>query len=58
MKTSEPMPADNRPGSKTTGSIAPPRPVASTTSTAPITGDPKIDATAANAPAAAINAFA
>jgi hypothetical protein len=33
-------------------------PIASTISTAPITGEPKIDATAANAPAAAISALA
>lgn len=58
MKTSEPMPAESSPGRRTTGRVAPPMPIASTISTAPITGEPKIDATAANAPAAAISALA
>ena len=55
MKTSEPTPAARRPGRSTSGSVAPPSPVASITSTAPITGDPKIDDTAAKLPAAAIS---
>ncbi len=55
MKTSEPMPAASRPGRSTSGRVAPPSPVASITSTAPITGEPKIDETAAKLPAAAIS---
>ena len=54
MNTSEPIPAAIRPGSNTTDSIGPPRPMASITSTAPITGEPKIDESAAKLPAAAI----
>ena len=54
MKTSEPIPAARRPGSSTSGRIGPPSPVASMMSTAPITGEPKIDETAAKLPAAAI----
>src|SRR5262245_64439001 len=54
MKTSEPTPADTRPGSKTSGTTAPPRPVASMMTTAPITGEPKIVEIAAKLPAAAI----
>ena len=53
-KTSEPTPDASNPGRSTTGRTAPPSPVASTISTAPITGEPKIDATAAKLPAAAI----
>ena len=55
MNTSEPIPPASRPGSSTTGSIAPPRPVASMMTTAPITGEPKIVEIAAKLPAAAIN---
>ena len=55
MKTSEPTPAARRPGRSTSGSMGPPRPAASITSTAPITGEPKIDETAAKLPAAAIS---
>ena len=54
MKTSEPMPAARRPGRRTSGRTAPPRPVASTMSTLPITGEPKIVETAAKLPAAPI----
>jgi len=56
MKTREPMPAATRPGSRTTGSTAPPRPVASMMITAPITGDPKMVEMAAKLPAAPISA--
>ena len=55
MKTSEPIPAASSPGSSTSGSIGPPSPAASMISTAPITGEPKIDETAAKLPAAAIS---
>ena len=55
MKTSEPTPAARRPGRSTSGRVGPPSPVASITSTAPITGEPKIDETAAKLPAAAIS---
>ena len=58
MKTSEPKPAARRPGRSTTGRVAPPSPVASMSRTAPITGEPKIDAIAAKLPAAAISATA
>ena len=54
MKTSEPIPAASSPGRSTSGRVAPPSPVASISSTAPITGEPKIDETAAKLPAAAI----
>ncbi len=54
MKTSEPTPAARRPGRRTNGKVAPPSPDASITSTAPTTGEPKIDETAAKLPAAAI----
>ena len=50
MKTSDPTPAARSPGSSTIGRVAPPRPAASITSTAPITGEPKIDETAAKLP--------
>ena len=54
MNTSEPIPAARSPGRSTTGRIGPPRPVASMSSTAPMTGEPKIVETAAKLPAAAI----
>ncbi len=54
VKTSAPIPAAKSPGRSTTGRIGPPRPVASITSTAPMTGEPKIVETAAKLPAAAI----
>ena len=52
------MPAASRPGSSTSGSVAPPSPAASMMITAPITGEPKIAETAAKLPAAAISASA
>ena len=56
MKTSEPTPAASETGQEHERQrSAPPRPVASIISTAPITGEPKIDETAAKLPAAAIN---
>ena len=58
MKTTEPIPADIRPGSKISGSIAPPSPAASIKMIAPMTGEPKIVAIAANAAAAASTAMA
>ena len=54
MKTSEPIPAASNPGRRTRGSIAPPNPAASMMITAPTTGDPKSEETAAKLPAAAI----
>ena len=57
MKTTEPIPADIRPGSNTSGSIGPPRPAASIRMIAPMTGEPKIVAIAANAAAAASTAM-
>src|SRR5262245_40126605 len=56
MNTSEPTPAASRPGSRITGSVAPPSPAASMMITAPITGEPKIAETAAKLPAAPITA--
>ena len=51
-ETREPIPAAIRPGSSTTGSFGPPSPMASMSSTAAISGEPKISETAANVPAA------
>ena len=53
IETSDPMPAASRPGTSTIFSCAPPRPMASISSTAAITGEPKISATAENVPQAA-----
>jgi len=57
MKTTEPIPADIRPGSSTRGSIGPPSPAASIKMIAPMTGEPKIVALAANAALAASTAM-
>ena len=57
MKMTEPIPADIRPGSSSTsGSIGPPSPAASIKIIAPMTGDPKMVAIAANAALAASTA--
>jgi len=52
MNTNTPKPAAIRPGSNTTGSVAPPKPAASMMITVPMTGEPKMVARAANAAAA------
>ena len=57
-KTTEPIPADIRPGSKISGSIGPPSPAASMRMIAPMTGEPKTVAIAANAALAASTAMA
>ena len=57
MKTTEPIPADIRPGSSTRGSIGPPSPAASIKMIAPMTGEPKMVAIAANAALAASTAM-
>ena len=56
MKTTEPIPADIRPGSRIRGSIGPPSPAASIKMIAPMTGEPKMVAIAANAALAASTA--
>ena len=56
MKTTEPIPADIRPGRSTRGSIGPPSPAASIKTIAPMTGEPKMVAVAANAALAASTA--
>ena len=53
MNTSEPIPAAIRPGMRMRGNVAPPRPLASITSTAATMGEPKITEIAAKLPAAA-----
>ena len=57
MKMTEPIPADIRPGSRIRGSIGPPSPAASIKMIAPMTGEPKIVAIAANAALAASTAM-
>jgi len=57
MKMTEPIPADIRPGSSTSGSIGPPSPAASIKMIAPMTGEPKMVAIAANAAIAASTAM-
>ncbi len=52
MNTSEPTPAEISPGIRMSGSIGPPRPVASMTRIAATMGDPKITEMAAKLPAA------
>ena len=56
MKTREPIPAANSPGSRMTGRVAPPRPAASMMITAPTIGEPKREDIAAKLAAAAIRA--
>ena len=58
MKMTEPIPADIRPGSKISGSIGPPSPAASMRMIAPMTGEPKTVAIAANAALPANTAMA
>ena len=53
MKMTEPIPADIRPGNRIRGSIGPPSPAASMRMIAPMTGEPKMVAIAANAALAA-----
>ena len=53
MKTSEPTPAAMSPGTRINGSVAPPSPAASMTSTADTIGEPKMTEIAARLPAAA-----
>ena len=53
MNTNEPTPAAINPGTRMSGSVAPPRPLASMTSTAATIGEPKITEMAAKLPAAA-----
>ena len=48
VKTTEPIPADIRPGSRISGSIGPPSPAASMRMIAPMTGEPKMAAIAAS----------
>ena len=54
-ETSDPIPAASMPGTSTSGSLGPPIPVASIRITAAISGDSKMNDTAAKAPAAAIS---
>ena len=55
---SVPMPAASRPGTSTRPSIGPPRPEASSSRNAPISGEPSSELIAAKLPAAAITAAA
>ena len=54
-ETSDPIPAASMPGTNTVGSLGPPIPVASISITAAISGDSKMNDSAAKAPQAAIN---
>ena len=55
--TSEPIPAAMRPGSRMTGSVAPPSPAASMMMMAPTMGEPKSEEMAAKLAAAAMSAY-
>ncbi len=57
-KISVPMPAASRPGTSTRPSIGPPRPEASSSRNAPISGEPSSELIAAKLPVAAITAAA
>ena len=57
-KISVPMPAASRPGTSTRPSIGPPRPDASSSRNAPISGEPSSELIAAKLPVAAITAAA
>ena len=55
IETSDPIPAASMPGTSTIGSLGPPIPVASIRITAAISGDSKMNDSAAKAPQAAIS---